>query len=152
VDAAILWEWDHDVANRPGVAVGAGDVPPEDLGFKIDPEKKEEWSEAFRDGLAQEEALADGNSLDREAEAITRAMDVAVEKTMARRKPYGVGAHPYWSPRCQEVKEMQMLALPQDYHRLHLQLCRAVRSEKAKFCTALTESATKDNIQCSPAI
>jgi hypothetical protein len=121
-------------------------VPPKDLGLKIDPEKKEDWSKAFQDGLAQEEALADGDSLDREVEAITRAMDTSVEETMACRKPYGIGAHPYWSPRCQEVKELQMLAPPQDYHRLHLQLCRVVRSEKAKFCMALTELANKDNI------
>jgi hypothetical protein len=70
-------------------------------------------------------------------------MDIAVEKTMVRHKPYSIDTHPYWSPRCQEVKELQMLALPQDYRRLHLQLCHAVRLEEAKFCTALLRMLSK---------
>jgi hypothetical protein len=79
------------------LAVCKRDIPPKDLGFKIDldKKKKKEWLKAFRRVLAELMLLGDRWAIDQEAEESMQAVQVAIEETMPKHKPFSLGFHPY---------------------------------------------------------
>jgi hypothetical protein len=144
--AAIRWTWDYNVAGRPELQIREDDIVEEDLGYKINPEKKKEWIEAFEAQLGERGGLTSPEDIEREAEDITRTMCRATEETMVKRKRYVIKSAPYWDNTCQRAFEAYRDAPRALKHRLHLRVGRVVAKAKRDYGKAVAEKANNSNL------
>jgi hypothetical protein len=85
-----------------------GPPPPEgeqDLGFVVDPERREEWTQAFRAqpaGLPFSQTPTE-EDVEAAVEALTEAIHQANSQTFRRRRPHHPKASPWWNAACADA-------------------------------------------------
>jgi hypothetical protein len=118
----------------------------QNLGYRLDPDRKEEWIREFTRTLRPVGPLVERADLDEEAEEIHRALTTAMERSMPRRKGAVARSAPYWNGECSRMAEAVHNATREDRHRLSLQLTQVLARAKVAQAHDVTENATTDKI------